>query len=67
MPRHPKPWYWQARRCWCVTLHGVRHNLGPDKAAAFDQFHRPMTQPKEKRVVRGDSLVAIIDAFLEWS
>jgi len=67
MPRHPKPWYWQARRCWCVTLHGVRHNLGPDKAAAFDQFHRLMTQPKEKRVVRGDSLVAIIDAFLEWS
>jgi integrase len=65
MGRTPRPWYWKARRSWFVTLDGKRHNLGPDKAAAHDRFHELMSQP-QKRVIRSDSVLAIIDAFLDW-
>jgi len=65
MARHPKPWFWKARGCWFVTLNGKRHNLGPEKKVAHDRFHQLMSQPR-KRVIRTDSVVAIIDAFLDW-
>jgi hypothetical protein len=65
MARRPKPWYWKARRSWFVTLNGKRHNLGPDKAAAFDKLHQLLAQPA-KQVVRSDSVLVVIDAFLEW-
>ncbi len=65
MARPPKPWYWKARRCWFVTLDGIRHNLGPEKNSALEQFHALMAQP-QKPLIRGKPLVAIIDAFLDW-
>jgi len=65
MSRRPKPWYRKDRRAWFVTIGGVRHNLGPEKKAAYDRFYSLMRQPKTRKVA-AQSLVAIIDAFLDW-
>ena len=48
-----------------LWLDGKRHNLGEDKKAALDRFHELMSQPR-KRVIRTDSVLAVIDAFLDW-
>jgi len=66
MARRPKPWYRKDRRAWFVTIDGVRHNLGTDKKAAFDQFHDLMSRPV-RRTIASDLLACIIDAFLEWT
>ena len=47
MSRPPKPWYWNARDSWFVTINGTRHNLGPDKEDAEDQFHQLMLTRRE--------------------
>ncbi len=65
MARRPKPWFREARGAWFVTLGGVQHNLGPDKKAAFERFYELMRQPSGSKV-DSRSLVAIIDAFLDW-
>ncbi len=67
MARTPKPWFDKARDCWKVTIASKRHNLGPDKQAAMDEFYRLMTKPVEVQKVDSMSLPAIIDAFLEWN
>lgn len=66
MARTPKPWFRADRGVWCVTVSGVRHNLGPDKKAAFERFYALMRQPSRQKV-SADSLPAIADAFLEWT
>ncbi|MBX3437014.1 MAG: tyrosine-type recombinase/integrase, partial [Planctomycetaceae bacterium] len=65
MARRPKPWFRKARGAWFVTLDGVQHNLGPEKKAAFDRFYELMRQP-QTRTVSSQSLVAVVDAFLDW-
>ncbi|MBX3414029.1 MAG: tyrosine-type recombinase/integrase [Pirellulales bacterium] len=65
MARASRPWFWKARRRWFVTIDGKRHDLGPDKKAALTTFHELMARP-QKRAVRSDSVVALIDAFLDW-
>lgn len=65
MSRRPRPWFWQARRAWYVTLEGTRHRLGEEKPAAFQRFYQLMQQPKRCQVA-SQSLVAVIDEFLEW-
>jgi integrase len=65
MARRPKPWFRKDRNSWFVSIDGVRHNLGPDKKAAFALFHSLMTRPVRRRQTSG-SLLVIIDAFLEW-
>jgi integrase len=66
MARTPKPWWRKDRRCWFVTIDGVRHNLGQNRKLAFQRFHELMAAPKQKRVP-SDSVLAIIDVFLEWT
>ena len=66
MARAPKPWFRKDRKAWFVTIDGKRHNLGPDRKAAFQQFHELMSRPK-KRAVDSRSVAAVIDAFLEWT
>ena len=63
MARRPKPWYRKARRSWFVTISGVQHNLGPDKAEAYDRFHQLMRQPQTQKV-SAESLPAIADECL---
>ena len=66
MARTPKPWYRKDRKAWFVTIAGTRHNLGPDRELAFQQFHELMAQPAQCRV-DGKSVTAIFDAFLDWT
>lgn len=65
MARSPKPWFRKDREAWFVTLDGVRHNLGPDRKPAFNRFHDLMARP-EKRTVASESVLALIDRFLEF-
>ena len=65
MARSPKPWFWKARNGWFVTIDGVRHFLAREKAEAFTRFHQLMAEPR-MRLVRSDSVAAIIDAFMEF-
>lgn len=69
MARQPKPWYRKDRKVWCVTVHGVRHVLGPKRKEAFEQFYALMREPRaEPQPVAADGdLAAIFDAFLEWT
>ena len=66
MARQPKPWYWKDRQVWCVTIGGVRHNLGPTKKEALRRFYALMQKPHREKVI-GDAFPAIVDAFLEWT
>lgn len=65
MARIPKIWYRKDRKCWQVTIRGVRHNLGPNKKEATDRFHQLMGKPDHKPV-KSMSFVAVADAFLDW-
>jgi integrase len=66
MARRPKPWYREAREAWFVTLGGVQHNLGPDKKEAYERFFALMRQPQPRKVAP-ESLLAVIDAYLDWT
>lgn len=66
MARRAKPWFWKQRRCWYVTIDGTRHNLGADRKRAWDRFHDLMRQPKGRQVA-SESVIALIDRFLEWT
>ncbi len=65
MKKFPKPWYRPSRGVWFVTLHGKQINLGADRDAAFQQYAHLLATP-QLRDVPTDSLVAVIDAFLDW-
>ena len=64
MPRKPKPWLRKQTKCWYVTIGGRQHNLDSDKKEAEKLFHKLMAE--DRIVIRRDSVVVIIDAFLEW-
>jgi integrase len=65
MPHFPKPFYRKSRGLWYVQIDGKQHNLGPDRDQAFETYHDLMRQPETVAVV-GESVLAIIDAFLDW-
>ena len=65
MPRFPKPWFRKERQAWFVQMDGHQVNLGPDRQDAIDRYHALMAQPRPKKVT-ADSVVAVIDAFLDW-
>ncbi|MFV1967589.1 MAG: phage integrase SAM-like domain-containing protein, partial [Pirellulaceae bacterium] len=65
MARTPKPWFWKARKQWCVTIDGQRHMLGPEKKAADTRFHELMADPKE-RVINPGSVDELFDQFMDW-
>ena len=64
MARPPKPWYWKARKSWYVTINGERHNLGPEKKEAIDEFHKLLASPTA--MPKNDSVAAVLDDFLTW-
>lgn len=65
MARIPKIWFRKDRKCWQVTIRGVRHNLGPNKKDASHRFHQLMGTAHHKPLI-SMSFAAIADAFLEW-
>lgn len=67
MSHYPKPFFRKTRHLWYVQLDGTQHNLGPDKDAAFAAYHELMRKPREKRVVRSESVAALIDSFLDYT
>jgi len=68
MARPAKPWYWKARKTWCVYHKGERILLGPDRNEAFRQYHQIMAKPEAKRhPIDGDAVAAVFDDFLTWT
>lgn len=67
MPHFPKPFWKKSRGAWYVELNRKQHNLGPNRDEAFRRYHDLMARRETTEVVASDSLVAIIDAHLEWS
>lgn len=66
MAHFPKPFFKKARGVWYVEINRKQVNLGPDKDEAFRQYHQLMGKPNEQHV-SPESLIVIIDAFLEWT
>lgn len=67
MPHFPKPFFKKARGVWYVEIDRKQINLGSDKDEAFRQYHQIMATPQSEATAPSDSMVAIIDAFLEWT
>jgi integrase len=69
MKKFPKPWFRASRGVWYVTLNGEQHNLGPDQVKAFEKYKVLLNKPTSVRRVtaKSDTIVAVIDKFLEWS
>ena len=67
MPRHPKPWFRKSRGLWYVEIDGKQFNLGADRHEAFCRYHQLMNQPKRHTVVEAESVLAVFDAFLDWT
>lgn len=63
--KFPKPWHRKVRG-WFVTLDGQQIKLGNNKADALKRYQEIMAQPKKAVVVSSDSILAIIDTFLDW-
>ena len=67
MAHFPKPFFKKARKSWYVEIDRKQIKLGPDREQAFLQYHQLMQQPAEQINASPESLVNIIDAFLEWT
>jgi integrase len=68
MARRAKPWYWKARKTWCVYHKGEKIPLGPDREAAFIQYHEIMAKPVEKHhPIDKGCIAALLDDFLTWT
>jgi len=61
----PKPFFKKSRKLWYVEISRRQYNLGPDREAAFRLYHELMHEPARQQV-DSRSLLAVIDAFLEW-
>ena len=66
MPRFPKPWFRKNRRRWFVQIDRHQVNLGPNREAAFHRYHELMNRPKQPTFVPAETVLALIDAFLDW-
>lgn len=65
MPHFPKPFFKKNRKTWYVEIDRRQINLGPDRDEAFRRYHQLMSEPRLRQVT-GESLVALIEAFLSW-
>jgi integrase len=68
MARTAKPWYWKARKTWCVYHKGEKILLGPDRDEALRQYHKIMAEPaQERHPICMGAPAAIFDDFLTWT
>lgn len=63
--RDPKPWFWKARKTWCVYINRQKYVLGPDKEAAQTEFHNLMA--KRRKLQRPSPKTSVLEAFLKWT
>ena len=68
MSRPNKPWFRKSNKRWYVWHDGRQRNLGPDREAAFQEFHRLMAEGESKPSISSKHLTVIelADHFLEW-
>jgi integrase len=64
MPRPAKPWWWEERQAYFIKINGKRIRLSEDKKEANQLFHKLKSEPEAPKL-HSDSVIAIIDAFLD--
>ncbi len=62
--RFPKPWHRKGRG-WFITFDRQQIKLGRKRKESFERYQQLIAKPK-KRSVPSDSLLTIIDSFLDW-
>ena len=65
MPRPHKIWWWEQKGEYCVTIRGTRHRLGPERDEAERQFHELLAKPPEEMPVDPQSVIAVMDTYLD--
>lgn len=60
-----KPFKKKGRTCWYVEIDGKQINLGTDKEAAFEEYHRLMAGSTP--VTARTPVVSVLDQFLVWT
>ena len=65
MARQAKPWFWEQKQCWYVTINKKRTRLSKDKQAAFEKFYA--LKASEKQNANSAYLVTIMDQLLTWT
>lgn len=65
MSRQPKPYYRKAQDRWVCTIDGNRVTLGQDKKAAFEQFHKLMS---DRGAVKASvhTVYGLTQVYLDW-
>lgn len=64
--RVPKPWFRSQSGTWYVQLNGKQYNLGSDKTAAFEAYHKLMLERGEG-VINGTYTVRqVLAAYWDW-
>lgn len=58
-------WWWEQKGEYCVTIRGTRHRLGPEREAAERKFHELLAAEPEQQVADPQSVIAVMDAFLD--
>lgn len=72
MAHFPKPFFRAPRKRWYVQINGTQINLGPDKDAAFREYHRIMgaanddPPPRAPANDNGLAVAELFDKFLTW-
>ena len=67
MAHFPKPFFKKARKSWYVEINRKQIKLGSEREKAFQHYHQLMQQPAEEATTSPESLVGIIDAFMDWT
>jgi len=68
MSRTAKPWYWKARRIWCVYHHGKKTLLSPDRDKALRRHHGIMAKLEETyQPPQWGAVAVILDDYLTWT
>jgi integrase len=63
--RPNKMWWWEQKGEYCVTIRGIRHRLGAERDAAERKFHEILAAEPEEVPVDPQSVLAVMDVFLD--
>lgn len=65
MPRQPKPFFRKQTQSWYFSTRGKQHNLGKDKAAAFEKFYQLMAAA-EPVTTQSFTVYELSQSYLDW-
>ena len=70
MARPSKPWYWDARKCWAVTVNGQRHtaprSIGPNDQLGALTWHKALVDGAVPVKVGNLQVHQLCDQYLAW-